>query len=101
MSLESISLSPKDSGELFSWGNNDFGQLGRSGRQFVAQRVDALETMRITQVACGGRSAADYISFFSFPWPSVSGASVRWDSARELRRWEKGQAQYEKRQNNK
>jgi alpha-tubulin suppressor-like RCC1 family protein len=51
-----LSLS-SEPGELFTWGNNDFGQLGRSGRQFAAQRVEALETMRIVQVAAGGTAS--------------------------------------------
>ncbi len=38
-------------GELYTWGSNDFGQLGRPGRQFIAHRVEYLETMPISQVA--------------------------------------------------
>lgn len=52
------SVGLNEPGELFTWGNNDFGQLGRSGRQFAAQRVEALETMRIVQVAAGATHTA-------------------------------------------
>ena len=40
-------------GQVYSFGNNDYGQLGHQKRRTRPERVDALETFIIEQVACG------------------------------------------------
>lgn len=41
------------SGLLYTCGENENNELGRSGKRSVLQRVDAVETFRITDVAIG------------------------------------------------
>ena len=42
-----------DSGLLYTCGENESNELGRGGKRSVLQRVDAVETFRITDVAIG------------------------------------------------
>eukprot|EP01130_Rhizamoeba_saxonica_P018053 TRINITY_DN8938_c0_g1_i1.p1 TRINITY_DN8938_c0_g1~~TRINITY_DN8938_c0_g1_i1.p1 ORF type:complete len:998 (-),score=180.28 TRINITY_DN8938_c0_g1_i1:21-3014(-) len=42
-----------DGGELYTWGNNEYGQLGRRRKIGEAQRVEALENQFVIQAACG------------------------------------------------
>lgn len=41
------------SGLLYTCGDNENNELGRSGKRSLLQRVDAVETFRITDVAVG------------------------------------------------
>ena len=44
-----------ENGAVYSFGNNDHGQLGHSKRQLRPETIDYLEAFRIVQVACGSR----------------------------------------------
>eukprot|EP00026_Physarum_polycephalum_P001542 Phypoly_transcript_01544.p1 GENE.Phypoly_transcript_01544~~Phypoly_transcript_01544.p1 ORF type:complete len:1030 (+),score=135.85 Phypoly_transcript_01544:65-3091(+) len=47
-----------DNGVLFTWGSNEDGELGRSRRLMIPQRVDALESQIVVSVACGDKHTA-------------------------------------------
>jgi alpha-tubulin suppressor-like RCC1 family protein len=42
-----------DGGVLYTCGDNENNELGRTGKRSILQRVDALETAQITDVAIG------------------------------------------------
>lgn len=42
-----------ESGLLYTCGENDSNELGRSGKRSLLHRVDAVETFRVTDVAVG------------------------------------------------
>jgi alpha-tubulin suppressor-like RCC1 family protein len=48
-----LAFSLLDLGEIWSWGANESGQLGREGRQSVPQQIDSLQTFAIFDVGCG------------------------------------------------
>lgn len=39
-------------GEIYSWGNNEYGQLGRRGK-LTPQIIERLQSIFISFVACG------------------------------------------------
>jgi alpha-tubulin suppressor-like RCC1 family protein len=40
-------------GEVWTWGSNEYGQLGRDRRLYTPQQIDALQIFTIVQVTCG------------------------------------------------
>lgn len=47
------SVALTDNGEVYSWGNNEYGQLGRSFRRLVPGIIEILDNLVITEIACG------------------------------------------------
>ena len=54
------------SGLLYTCGENDNNELGRSGKRSLLQRVDAVETFRVTDVAVGYTNAKLSFEIFSY-----------------------------------
>eukprot|EP01114_Cavostelium_apophysatum_P023730 TRINITY_DN9039_c0_g1_i1.p1 TRINITY_DN9039_c0_g1~~TRINITY_DN9039_c0_g1_i1.p1 ORF type:complete len:305 (+),score=-0.43 TRINITY_DN9039_c0_g1_i1:49-915(+) len=42
-----------DSGEVWTWGSNDHGQLGRPGRQLIPVQIEVLESVSVVDISCG------------------------------------------------
>lgn len=50
-------LAMTDDGDVWSWGDGDFGKLGRGGREecLVPKKIDVLCKKNIVQLTCGGQ----------------------------------------------
>merc|ERR1719391_891631 len=60
-----------ESGELYSCGSNDFGQLGREGSQTRLQQITKLSEYKVTQIAAGANHSLAVDEWGSiFSWGS-------------------------------
>lgn len=71
-SRDAQTLALDGEGNVYSWGDGDFGKLGRGGSDgcCTPQQVERLDGHRVVQIACGAQfsvalTAAGQVKFFS------------------------------------
>ena len=66
-----------DEGEVYTTGNNDYGQLGArgQGKHVVPMRVAALDTHIVTHIACGSTHTVAVTGEYQSCWQNMDNTS--------------------------